>query len=95
MLAISGRDDKTGDIIVKVVNSAPEAAAMTIDISGGPAPRSGSVTVLRSSNPLDENTFDAPTRIVPVTTPAQLRGRSIAHTFEPYSLTILRVKNRD
>ena len=66
VLAIGGRDDKTGDIIIKVVNSAPEAAAMTIDIKGGQAPRSGSVTVLRSDNPLDENTFEPPTKIVPV-----------------------------
>ena len=91
VLAISGRDDKTGDIIIKVVNSAPEAAAMTIDISGGQTPRSATAIVLRSDDPLDENTFDAPTKVVPVTTPAQLRGRSISHTFEPYSLTILRL----
>ena len=36
VLAIGGRDDKTGDIIVKVVNSAPEAAAMTIEFNGVP-----------------------------------------------------------
>ena len=48
VLAISGRDDKTGDIIVKVVNSAPEAAAMTIEIDGGPGRRRASVTVLTS-----------------------------------------------
>jgi alpha-L-arabinofuranosidase len=92
VLAISGRDDKSGDIIVKIVNSAPEAAPMTIDIKGGLTPRSAAATVLRSDDPLDENTFEQPTRIVPKESSAQLRGRSISHTFEPYSLTIIRVK---
>jgi alpha-L-arabinofuranosidase len=92
VLAISGRDDKSGDIIVKIVNSAPEAAPMTIDIKGGLTPRSAAATVLRSDDPLDENTFEQPTRIVPKESSAQLRGRSISHTLEPYSLTIIRVK---
>ena len=94
VLAISGRDDKTGDIIVKVVNSAPEPAFMTVEITGGPTPRSATATVLRSDDPLDENTFEAPTKIVPGSSAADLRGRSISHTFEPYSLTILRLRTR-
>ncbi len=33
VLAIGGRDAKTGNMIVKVVNSAPEAALMTLDVA--------------------------------------------------------------
>jgi alpha-L-arabinofuranosidase len=93
VLAISGRDSKTGDIIVKVVNSGPETAAMTVNISGA-ALRSGTATVLRSDNPLDENTFDEPTKIVPKTSPLSVRGSVLSQTFEPYSLTILRLRTR-
>jgi alpha-L-arabinofuranosidase len=93
VLAISGRDAKTGDIIVKVVNSAPEAAAMTVNILGA-ALSSGTATVLRSDNPLDENTFEEPTKIVPRSSTVAVGGRAISHTFEPYSLTILRLKAR-
>jgi len=93
VLAISGRDAKSGDIIIKVVNSAPEAAAMTVNISGA-TPASGTATVLRSDNPLEENSFDEPTKIVPQTSPLTVRGGAVSHTFEPYSLTILRLRTR-
>jgi alpha-L-arabinofuranosidase len=93
VLAIGGRDATTGEIIVKVVNSAPEAAAMAVNVSGA-TPSSGTATVLRSDNPLDENTFEQPAKVVPQHAPVTIRGRAIAHTFQPYSLTILRVKTR-
>ena len=64
MLAISGRDDRTGDIIVKVVNSCGEPQTMTLQFKGAPKLGSrASVTVLTSVNPLDENTFEEPTKV--------------------------------
>src|SRR5688500_2691031 len=64
VLAISGRDAKTGDIIVKVVNAGPDAAAMTLNTTGATL-GAGTATVLASDNPLDENTFEQPTKILP------------------------------
>ncbi|HEY0874554.1 MAG TPA: alpha-L-arabinofuranosidase C-terminal domain-containing protein [Vicinamibacterales bacterium] len=93
VLAIAGRDDRTGDIILKVVNSAPEAAAMTLNVVGA-APGSGTMTVLTSENPLDENTFEEPTKIVPETSPIAIRGSSVEHSFAPHSLSIIRLKRR-
>ena len=94
VLAIAGRDDRTGDIIVKVVNSAPEPAAMTLIISGADSLGAGTVSVLSSDNPLDENTFEEPRKVVPKTSSISVRGGSLAHTFPPYSLSILRLKPR-
>jgi alpha-L-arabinofuranosidase len=91
VLAISGRDQKTGDVIVKVVNSASAGAAMTVKINGVSSLSAGTVTVLTGA-PLDENTFEAPTKIVPTTSNLPVSGNSIAYTFPPYSLSILRVK---
>ncbi len=34
VLSIAGRDDKTGDIVIKVVNSAPDAAPMSVVLKG-------------------------------------------------------------
>jgi alpha-N-arabinofuranosidase len=94
VLAIAGRDDNTGDVIVKVVNSAPEPAAVTLNITGMRSLASGTATVLTSDDPLDENTFEEPKKIVPKTTAISLRGGSLAHTFPPYSLSVLRLKSR-
>jgi alpha-L-arabinofuranosidase len=52
------------------------------------------VTVLTSANPLDENTFEAPEKIVPQTSPLRVSGTSFVHTFPAYSLTILRIAAR-
>ncbi len=91
VLAVAGRDDQTGDIIVKAVNSAPEAAAMNISMNGARV-AGGTVTVLTGPDPLSENSFDAPALIVPKTSPLTATPSAIAHTFPPYSLTILRLK---
>jgi alpha-L-arabinofuranosidase len=95
VLAISGRETTTGDIILKVVNSAPEAAPMTITVSG--APKLGTqatLTVLTAGNPLDENTFEDPMKVSPKTSRLAVAGPAIAHTFAPHSLTILRIPTR-
>ncbi|HJR60011.1 MAG TPA: alpha-L-arabinofuranosidase C-terminal domain-containing protein [Vicinamibacterales bacterium] len=94
VLAIGGRDAKTGDIIVKIVNSAPEPAPMVVHVTGARRLGSGTVTVLTSDNPLDENTFEQPARVVPKTLPLTLRGTAIPYAFAPYSLTVMRVKTR-
>lgn len=93
VLAISGRDDKTGDIILKVVNSAPEPAVINLKISGAKN-AAATVTVLTSEDPLAENTFDAPRKVVPRS--SEVRGPDLtsSRTFEPYSLTIIRYKTR-
>lgn len=89
VLAIAGRDE-TGDIVVKVVNSAPEAAAMTLTLNGVKSLASATATVLTSDDPLDENTFEEPTKIVPKTSTVPVRGTSMSYTFPAYSLTIVR-----
>jgi alpha-L-arabinofuranosidase len=94
VLAISGRDDKTGDIILKVVNSAPEAQTLTIQLNGTRTGTRGNVTVLTSANPLDENTFEEPTKIVPQTSALTVAGTSLAHAFPAYSLSIIRIPTR-
>ncbi|MEO5895027.1 MAG: alpha-L-arabinofuranosidase C-terminal domain-containing protein [Vicinamibacterales bacterium] len=94
VLAISGRDDKTGDIIIKVVNSAPERQTLTMQVNGAGVAAGGSVTVLTSDSPLDENNFEEPEKIVPKTTPLTSGGSSFAQTVPPYSLSIIRLPTR-
>ena len=92
VLAIAGRDSRNGDVIIKALNTGPDAAAMTFDLAGAASVAStGRMTVLASLSPLDENSFDAPTKIVPVTTTVSGLGRTFTRTLPPYSLSILRV----
>jgi alpha-L-arabinofuranosidase len=93
VLAISGRDDRTGEVIIKAVNTSSEPAAMAIKLTGaGARASSGRVTTLSSANPTDENSFEEPTKIVPVTKALTGVGPNFTHVLPPYSLSILRVK---
>ena len=67
---------------------------MALNIEGLASLASGTVTVLSSSDPLDENTFGNPQKVVPRTAPIAAGRRSIAHTFPPYSLSVFRLKVR-
>ena len=83
-----------GDIIIKVVNAAAEPQAMTLQLKD--VPKFGSratATVLTSGSPLDENTFEEPTKIVPKTAPIK-PSTEMTHTFPAHSLTIFRISTR-
>ncbi|HWR36214.1 MAG TPA: alpha-L-arabinofuranosidase C-terminal domain-containing protein [Clostridia bacterium] len=93
VLAIAGMDEASGDIVVKVVNTSAEAASMTINLDGQPRISPGSeITVLTSSNPKDENSFESPEKIVPVTKKMTEAGAKFTNEFPPYSLSIIRLK---
>jgi alpha-L-arabinofuranosidase len=94
VLAVAGRDDKSGDIIVKVVNAAAEPQAMTLELNGVQKLGRATMTVLTSDSPLDENTFEQPEKIVPRVTPLAIKSATMPHTFPAHSLTILRVATR-
>ncbi len=52
VLAIAGRDDRTGEIIIKALNTGPDAAAMTFDLSSAPrVAATGTLTVLSVAKP--------------------------------------------
>lgn len=95
VLAISGRDDRTGEVIIKALNTGPDAAAVTFDITGvARIAATGQLTTISSPDPLDENSFEAPRKIVPVTSAVTGLGKSFTRTLPPYSLAILRVGTR-
>ena len=91
--AVTTRDEKTGDILVKLVNGGKSAHAAVITLKNiGKLMGKGSVTVLTGSGPLEENSFAQPTKIIPVTKP--LTGVAPRFTYQapPYSVSILRLK---
>ncbi|MCX7048909.1 MAG: DUF1080 domain-containing protein [Candidatus Sumerlaeota bacterium] len=96
MDAIAHRLEKTGEIILKVVNFSGEASKTAIRLKGiGEIAPEGAVTVLASKSLSDENTVDEPTKVAPVTKKAMGLGQNFDYTFDPYSLTILRLQPKN
>lgn len=93
VLAIAGKDEATGEVVLKVVNTGPEPASMAIRIDGAAkvAPEAR-VTVLSSADPRDENSFEAPMKIAPVTSTLTGAGTSFKHEFPAYSLSVIRLR---
>ncbi len=91
--ASAGRDDATGDLIIKAINVSPEPVNATINVSGvaGFAPQAQQ-TVLASDRLTDNNSLDDPRKVVPVTTSLEISGPQFTHDFPANSLTVLRLK---
>lgn len=92
--ALAGRDEDTGDLVLKVINTSAEPVAATLNIRGADriGPEAG-LTVLKSDRPDDNNTLDNPARVVPVAGKIAA-GPRFTHEFPPYSLSIIRLKTR-
>lgn len=88
----AGVDRKTGDLILKVVNVGKEESTVDIDLTGlKKNPGAGTVTVLTSGDPLDENSLNQPTKIAPKQNSFAVRGNNISRTFPAYSVSVIRL----
>lgn len=95
MTAIAGRDTRTGELVVKVVNAEDAPRTTVIHLEGTESYASEArAIVLTSNHPDDENSFSQPFKVAPVTTTLRGVRRRFTHTFPPHSLTILRLKPR-
>jgi alpha-L-arabinofuranosidase len=91
--ASAALDEKTGDIILKVVNTATYAVKSSIELKGAASlPENYTATVLTSASPLDENTLEQPWKVSPKTTVLKLSGKNLRHSFPGNSLTVIRIK---
>jgi alpha-L-arabinofuranosidase len=86
------RDDRTGDLIVKVVNAQDTAALTRVDLGRRPARSTAQATVI-TGDPGEQNTRSAEP-IKPVTRTVSGIGRTFTHTFPPNSVTFLRIRTR-
>jgi alpha-L-arabinofuranosidase len=90
--ASATRDKDTGEIILKVVNTASGPTQTTIHLTGVAA-ISGHAqsTVLTSGKPTDENSLTEPRKIAPRTEEITLPGLRFTRSFPGNSLTVLRI----
>lgn len=95
LFASATTDKKTGDIIVKVVNSAAGPTETEIDLNGaGKLGATASAIVLTSESPKDENTLDEPTKVSPKTETVQISSSKFTRSFPGNSFTVLRLKTK-
>lgn len=92
LYASASLDERSGDVILKVVNTAPAQREVRINLAGAAkVNRAGRVLELASTDLKAENSLDAPTRISPVERPLAVPGAAFPYTLAPNSLTVLRV----
>ena len=81
-----------GELILKVVNPTGQEAAVEVRITGTYLLGArGSETVLAGTSPADENSFESPAKVAPVTSALEGVTSDFHRQFRPYSLTVLRL----
>ncbi|UYQ94842.1 hypothetical protein MKQ68_07020 [Chitinophaga horti] len=94
-LAIAGRDDKNGDIIIKMVNAMPNAMATTLQLNGaGMLGDESQLTTLSAPGETLENSLDEPLKYVPQQTILTGIKNGSQLTLQPFSVNILRLKTK-
>jgi alpha-L-arabinofuranosidase len=92
LYACASRDDKNGDVIVKVVNANAEPLETGIDFSRFKnLTGSGTATVLTGDEPGDENSIEEPTKIAPKTEALNITSPGFTRSFPGNSFTVLRL----
>lgn len=84
-----------GQVILKAVNvsTQPLLTQLTLNATRGFAP-SATVTVLTSSNPLNENSLSQPTNVCPATFPVSGISNFFQYTFPANSLAVFRLQEQ-
>lgn len=93
LYASANYDGLTGEVILKVVNSAPESRTAQFQLTGAKQiARSGTVIVLTTDNLTDENSLQAPRKVAPVSRRLPQTGASFSYACPPYSMSVLRLR---
>ena len=92
IFASSARDEKTGELILKIVNGANEPTDVTLALDGFKKKNAEATgVILTSANPKDENSIAEPAKVSPQPLALKVSNGVITHTFPGNSFTVLRV----
>jgi alpha-L-arabinofuranosidase len=92
--AVAGVDKKAKELVVKVVNGAETSQTATIELPGARLGRFGNAIVLTGPSLAAENSFDNPELVSPRRTRIANVSNRMSYTFEPRSVTVLRIALR-
>jgi alpha-L-arabinofuranosidase len=93
LAAQAGRDETTGEIVVKAVNRSAKPITATVDISGAEIGAAVKETVLTSKGIQDNNSFAEPLKVAPVEKQISVTGPKFEYEFPAQSMTVLRMKS--
>ena len=86
-------DKNTGEVIIKLVNYSEKNKSIDIVLDGVKALKpQGKVIVLKCGNMNEQNSFEDPSKIIPVEEKINVKGKKMILNLSPYSLSIVRVK---
>jgi len=95
LYAVAATDEKSGDLIVKVVNANASPLETEVDLSGAKnLTGQGTATVLTSQSGTDENTLTEPTKVSPKTESISFSGTLLKRSFPGNSFTVLRLQTK-
>lgn len=93
--ATAGRDETSGDLIVKAINTASEPVAATLSLQGLDRIQPDAiVTVLASTDLSDNNSLDEPKRVTPTESRITTAANEFPCEFPGNSFTILRIRTQ-
>jgi alpha-N-arabinofuranosidase len=87
-------DGKTGEIILKLVNSQPTAETLNIEVKGVGSLASTANAITLAGSPEDTNSITHPRNVVPVTTTVRDVKMQFAYTMPANSIVVLTLKAR-
>lgn len=87
-------DEKSKEVIVKVVNASAGEKSTQIVLSGNKKLTGNAVITTLTSELSAMNSFDDPSKIKPSETTIKTKGTSVALTLKPNSLTVLKLKTK-
>jgi alpha-L-arabinofuranosidase len=95
LYASAAKEDASGDLIVKVVNTSAGPLQAELNLAGARnLAGTGAATVLTSENATDENSLENPTKVSPKSENLSFQGNNLARSFAGNSLTVLRLRTK-
>jgi alpha-N-arabinofuranosidase len=92
LFAVASLDDRSGEVILKLVNAIASPREVRIGLAGAKQiAKSGKAYVLASSDLKAENSLDEPMKVAPVEQSFVIPSDEFAFTLAANSLTVLRV----
>jgi alpha-N-arabinofuranosidase len=91
LYASAALDERTGEIVVKVVNSSVNGKPVRLALEGAAPSGTGRMMVLSSADLKAENTLDEPTRLAPVESRFTQDVPELRLDLQPHSVTVLRL----
>lgn len=88
----AGYDEAAGEIVLKLVNAEAEKFPLAMRLNAANIASTATVETLCSESLWDENSYSTPELISPVKKQISGVSENFSYEFEPYSLTVIRIK---